>query len=66
MRNTERDSTLWQIVLTRFPKWEKERTCKMERTMRDAARESYYNRLVNERKAAQELLVSVGEAKADH
>ena len=57
-----KDQVLWDIVMKRFPKWEKERTCKMERTMRDAARQSYYNRLVNEQR---ELLEKLGEAKAD-
>ena len=60
-----RDKELWQIVLTRFPIWEKERTCKMERTLREAARESYYNKLVNERKREEEILGSMGAAKAD-
>ncbi len=53
------------MVLTRFPIWEKEKTCRMERTLRNAARESYYNKLVNERKAEKELLDSMGAAKAD-
>lgn len=44
-----RDQELWAIVMERFPKLEKERSCKMEKTMRDAARESYYKRLVKEK-----------------
>ena len=36
----------------------------MERTLRDAARESYYNRLINERKAAKELLEGMGASEA--
>lgn len=60
-----RDPELWQIVLIRFPKWEKEKTCRMERTMREAARESMYKRLINERQAAKAVLDELGKTAAD-
>jgi hypothetical protein len=39
---------LWGKVLERFPKLPKERECITEKTMRDAARQSYYERLLAE------------------
>lgn len=36
---------IWKLVMQRFPKIEKERTCRMEKEMRDKARQSYYNTL---------------------
>lgn len=50
-----RDRELWAIVMERFPKLEKERSCRLEREMREYARESFYNRLY-EQKAKGELL----------
>lgn len=44
-----RDQELWQRVMERFPKIDKERTCRMEREMRNSARESFYARLINEK-----------------
>lgn len=41
----ERKMEIWKIVMERFPKIEKERTCRMEKEMRDKARQSYYDRL---------------------
>ena len=60
-----KDTGLWAIVMIRFPKLEKERTCRMERTMRNAARESYYKRLLSEQQAKVTVLANVGEAAAD-
>lgn len=40
-----RDQEIWLQVMQRFPKIEKERTCRYERELRNQARESYYNRL---------------------
>ena len=53
------------MVMERFPKWEKERTCRMERSMRNAARESYYKRLVNERKREADILEGLGASEAN-
>jgi hypothetical protein len=39
------DKDLWAIVMERFPKLPKERECRLEKEMRDAARQSYYERL---------------------
>lgn len=39
------DQELWLQVMTRFPKIEKEKTCRTEREFRNQARDSYYNRL---------------------
>lgn len=36
---------IWKLVMERFPQIEKERTCRMEREMRDKARKSYYDTL---------------------
>ena len=36
------------IVMTRFPKIPKERECRTEKAFRDAARESYYQKLLHE------------------
>lgn len=36
---------IWKLVMQRFPKIEKERTCRTEKEMRDKARQSYYNTL---------------------
>lgn len=40
-----RDQELWLQVMQRFPRIDKEKTCRMEREMRNQARESYYKRL---------------------
>lgn len=39
---------LWGKVMDRFPKIEKERTCRLEMEMRQQARMSYYKRLYDE------------------
>lgn len=49
------DSEIWDKVMERFPKLEKERTCRLEREMRQQARMSYYKRLY-EQKTKGELL----------
>lgn len=49
------DVEIWALVMERFPKLEKERSCRLEREMRNKARESYYKRLY-EQKAKGELL----------
>jgi hypothetical protein len=36
---------LWEKVMDRFPKLEKERTCRLERELRQQARMSFYKRL---------------------
>jgi hypothetical protein len=47
MRPMERDNTLWQIVLTKYPKTVAEFRCKNEKKMMDLLRERYYNQLIN-------------------
>ena len=42
------DLEVWAIVMERFPKLEKERTCRLEKELRDAARMSFYKRLYDE------------------
>ena len=54
---------LWLQVMTRFPKIDKEKTCRMEREMRNQARESYYNRLYAA-KRAQDILERCNEDAA--
>lgn len=49
------DSEIWGKVMERFPKLENERTCRLEREMRQKARMSYYSRLY-EQKTKGELL----------
>lgn len=49
------DYDIWNEVMNRFPKLENERTCRIEREMREKARMSYYNTLY-ERKRKAELL----------
>ena len=51
-----RDAEIWAKVMERFPKIDKERTCRTEREMRQMARESYYQTLLNERKRAAVIL----------
>jgi hypothetical protein len=41
---TEQD--IWVIVMERFPKLDKERTCRMEREFRNMARHSYKLKLI--------------------
>jgi hypothetical protein len=41
---TEQD--IWVIVMERFPKLDKERTCRMEREFRNMARQSYKLKLI--------------------
>lgn len=36
---------IWAKVMERFPKLEKERTCRLEKELRDSARMSFYKRL---------------------
>jgi hypothetical protein len=43
------------MVMTKYPKIEKERTCRMERELRNAARKEYYEKLY-EAKRAQDIL----------
>jgi hypothetical protein len=43
------------MVMTKYPKIEKERTCRMERDLRNAARKEYYEKLY-EAKRAQDIL----------
>jgi len=50
------------IVMERFPKIPTERTCLTEFRMRKEVRESYKQRLLNEREAAKRILVEGGEA----
>ena len=50
MRPMERDSTLWAIVLTKYPKTVAEIRCKNEKKMMDLLRERFYNRLIEEKK----------------
>jgi hypothetical protein len=40
---------IWAMVMTKYPKLEKERTCRMEREFRNAARQEYYQKLLYER-----------------
>ena len=37
---------IWAMVMTKYPKLEKERTCRMEREFRNAARQDYYQKLL--------------------
>lgn len=52
---------VWQAVMKRFPKIEQERTCMIERRAREAARNSYYNRLINDPEAKKRILAENGE-----
>lgn len=51
----ELDYNIWAKVMERFPKLEKERTCRMEREMRQQARMSYYNRLYEQSRKSEIL-----------
>lgn len=50
------DEDINALVMEKYPKWEKERTCKLEREMREMARTCYRIKLQDERKRAQDLL----------
>jgi hypothetical protein len=41
---TEQD--IWVIVMERFPRLDKEKTCRMEREFRNMARQSYKKKLI--------------------
>ena len=47
---------LWAMVLDKYPRLPSERTCIVEKRMMDGLRQSYYERLKNERKATQGIL----------
>ena len=49
-----------RLVRERFPKLESEFRCRTEKLMRDAARQAYRQRLINEFQSAEEILVAVG------
>lgn len=52
-------ATINELVFARFPKLPKERTCKTEKSFRDAARESYRNRLINDLQSKKIILPGV-------
>lgn len=39
--------TLWAEVMTKYPKIPEERNCIIEKRLRDAARQSYYQKLLS-------------------
>jgi len=53
------------MVMDRFPKIPTERTCKTEMMMRISARNSYKQRLTNERKAKKGILDESAKASCD-
>jgi hypothetical protein len=65
MKPMGKDSILWQIVLTKYPKTVAEFKCKNEKKMMDLLRERYYNQLYD-RKRENEILGSMGAAEADN
>jgi phage pi2 protein 07 len=65
MNGMERDSTIWQIVLTKYPRTAAERKCINERKMMDRLRERYYNQLYDGKREI-EILGELGKAKADN
>ncbi len=54
-----------QLVRERFPRLPSEWSCITEARMRDAARESYRQRLIDEFRRAEEILVSGGPTDAE-
>ena len=65
MKLMEKDSTIWQIVLTKYPRTAAERKCINERKMMDSLRERFYNELYDRQREVT-ILAELGEAKADH
>jgi hypothetical protein len=59
-----KEPLIWQSVMERFPKLDKERNCRMEREMRNQARESYYQKLLNEANRAKGILEAGNEDAA--
>jgi hypothetical protein len=53
-----------RLVKERFPKLATEWTCAMEKRMRDAARASYRQKLIDELSRQETVLASGGEADA--
>jgi hypothetical protein len=53
-----------RLVRERFPKLATEWTCAMEKRMRDAARASYRQKLLDELQRQKEILVAGGAADA--
>ena len=60
---TYEERQLWALVMERFPKLETERRCNLERMAREAARQSYFNRLKNDSKAEAGILAADGTGK---
>ena len=54
---TTTDQEIWQMVMERFPKIPTERTCRTEQMMRISVRNSYKQKLTDEREAAKGILV---------
>ncbi len=50
------EQQLWKMVMARYPKLENERTCAIEKRMRDMARQSMFERLKNERAGQDSIL----------
>jgi hypothetical protein len=53
------------LVFQRFPKIPTERTCKTEYNMRNAAREAYRQRLINDIEAKKIILEAVASASEE-
>jgi hypothetical protein len=45
MSLTSIDPELWRMVMAKYPKIERERTCRMEKDLRDMARMAYLKKL---------------------
>jgi hypothetical protein len=54
---------IWIEVMMIYPKKESERKCKVEKEMMNKLRKSIYQRILNEREAARELLDQSGATK---
>jgi len=58
------EQELWQMVMARYPKLENERKCELERRLRNAARQSYFEKLKNERAGKAIILGNGGDHEA--
>lgn len=52
------EEQIQELVMLKYPKLETERSCLMEKTFRDLARNDYRNKLINESEREKKLLVA--------
>lgn len=54
----DEQAEIWVKVMEKYPRWPKEKTCLTEKRMRDAARQCYKDKLINELERTKAVLES--------